>query len=516
MTQSLSHRIIINTLFNAVGRFWGVLVAILLTPYIIRHIGLERYGILALVGATTGYFGLLDFGIGTSYVKFIAEFYARKDYEKINKVIVTGFTFYSGFAVFLTAMSFFAAKPLALLLKTQPNLYSETVAVFTLGIVVFGLANALSPFAALQTGLQRMDIANKVGIVMSVLNAFGTVACLESGFGLVGLMLLNAGIVLLCGCCNILIAYRILPGLSLRFRHYSGEMFREMFQLGYKLQISAIANLFHFQVDKVILAYLINVEFVGYYNVASQLASKAREFPLMVISAIFPAASELGARTDKAGLEKLYFRSLKYVVLSGLPLSVAVIVFARPFIVLWLGQGYGKAVFTLQVLMLAYFINMLSGPGFTILNGIGIPKYGMLSSGLAAFLNLALSAPLALLIGYNGVVFGTAASMIVASMYFIIQFHKFMTIPLLRTVRQVFLKPLMSSLAACAVVYLIEPCVGFTRWSALAGTSLTYLSVFSAAILALGHLDDFDKMLAKNYMLKVRRRLGFADREAIS
>lgn len=515
MTHSISEKIIKNTVFNAAGRFWAILVGIFLTPYIIEHIGLERYGILTLVGATTGYFGLLDFGIGTSFVKYIAEFYANKDSRKINQVVVTGFMFYSALAAFLVVASFFVARPLALLLKTQPHLYSETVFVFSLGIIIFGLSNALSPFAALQSGLQRMDIANKVGVAMSVLNVIGTVFCLENNYGLAGLMIANAGILIISGACNIFIAYRILPGLSLGFRRFSGDIFRKMFKLGYKLQVSTISNLFHFQVDKVLLAYFLNVEFVGYYNVASLLASKVREFPLLLISAIFPAASELGAKTDKEGLGKLYFRSLKYVVLAGLPLSAAAIIFAKPFITLWLGQGYDKAIFTLQLLMVAYFVNMLSGPGFTILNGIGMPKYGMVSSGLAAFLNLVLSASLALMTGYYGVVFGTVISMVVAAGYFIIKFHKVMSIPMWETTRPIFLKPLAACAAAASTVYLLEPRAGLLTWHALAGFGFIYLAVFAAAIMSLKHFDDFDKVLLNNCLLKAKRRLGVGDWESI-
>ena len=238
MAYSISHKIVKNTLFNAAGRFWGILIGLLLTPYIIRHLGLEKYGILTLVGATTGYFGLLDFGIGASFVKYIAEFHVDKDSGKINQLIVTGFLFYSALAFFFAGLSLFVAKPLALLLKTRPDLYPETVIVFVIGIITFGLSNALSVFAAIQSGLQRMDISNKVGMGMSVINALGTVFCLENAHGLIGLMLLNAGMVIIGGACNIIIAYRIMPGLSLGFRNYSGAMFGKMFRLGYKMQVN--------------------------------------------------------------------------------------------------------------------------------------------------------------------------------------------------------------------------------------------------------------------------------------
>ena len=70
--QNLSQKIIRNTIFNIIGRGWGILIALFLTPYIISHIGVERYGMWAIIGAVTGYFGLFDFGIGTSFVKYIS------------------------------------------------------------------------------------------------------------------------------------------------------------------------------------------------------------------------------------------------------------------------------------------------------------------------------------------------------------------------------------------------------------------------------------------------------------
>src|SRR3989338_2321533 len=127
---SLSKKIVRNTIFNIIGRFWGILVILFLTPYIIRQIGIERYGIWAIVGVVTGYFGMLDFGIGTSFVKYIAEFYTKRDYEKINQVINIGFSFYAIFAILIIALSFFIMHPLLVFLKIPAHLYKEAFFVF--------------------------------------------------------------------------------------------------------------------------------------------------------------------------------------------------------------------------------------------------------------------------------------------------------------------------------------------------------------------------------------------------
>ncbi|MGD9015132.1 MAG: oligosaccharide flippase family protein, partial [Candidatus Omnitrophota bacterium] len=292
MEQGISTKIIRNTIFNIIGRAWGILITLFLTPYIIRHIGIQRYGIWAIIGVITGYFGLLDFGFGTSFVKYITEFYTKKDYQKINQVVNTGFVFYSLFALLIIGLAFLMINPLLTFFKIPSDLYNEALFVFLLGIILFAISGAQSPFRAIQGGLQRMDITNKVAIGVSIPMVAGTIVFLESGYGLPGLMVNNAIILSLTIITNVVIAYRILPQLKFRILSFHREMFRRLFDFGYKLQISKIASLLHFQMDKIILAYFLNIGLVTYYAVAAQLAHRIREMPLLLISAIFPAASE--------------------------------------------------------------------------------------------------------------------------------------------------------------------------------------------------------------------------------
>ena len=68
-SHRLSQKIIRNTLFNLIRRFWAMFVALLLTPYIVSKLGTQRFGLWPLISVITGYFGLLDLGIGLSFIK---------------------------------------------------------------------------------------------------------------------------------------------------------------------------------------------------------------------------------------------------------------------------------------------------------------------------------------------------------------------------------------------------------------------------------------------------------------
>lgn len=492
MEQSISQKIVRNTIFNAIGRFWGILVALVLTPYIIGHIGIERFGIWAIVGVLTGYFGLLDFGIGTSFVKYISEFYAKKDYEKINQVVNTGFVFYTIFAIFITTAGFILINPLLTFFNIPKELYNEAVFVFLLGIILFGISNALSPFGAIQSGLQRMDITNKVAIAISIPMIMGTIFFLERGYGLPGLMVNNAIILVISSIANLIIAFKILPELRFNFLLFNREIFKKLFSFGYKLQTSKIASLLHFHLDKILIAYFLNIGFVAYYAIASSLVSSVKEVPLILISAIFPAASELEARMEKEKLKELYLRSLKYLVLTGTPAFLGIFALAHPFMYAWLGAGYGRSATTLQLLLIASFINILTGPGFTILNGMGKPQYGMYTSIASAIMDVMLSIPLIIIIGYYGTIIGTCLSFSVCSICFFIFFHKITNINLIHTARKVFLAPFLVGLISLFIpLFIVNQSQNYSLvLTGLAGAS--YICIYGLLIWKSGYIHSSD------------------------
>ncbi|MBN1871165.1 MAG: polysaccharide biosynthesis C-terminal domain-containing protein [Candidatus Omnitrophica bacterium] len=493
-------KIIKNTLFNMLGRVWMVLVTIFLTPYIINHVGVERYGIWVIIGVVTGYFGLLDLGLGMSFVKFISENFAKREFGKLNEVINTGIVFYALFGIFLIAITFFIVKPLLLLLNVPDHLIGEATFVFILGIMIFAFSCMVSPIMEIQRGIQRMDISNIISISVSIPMIIGTIFVIERGYGLRGLIINNAFILTLGTVVNIIAAFQLLPTLRISPLLSSVSTFKRLITFGYKVQIAKIASMFHFQLDRIILASFLNIGLVTYYSVAAQLASRIRDIPVLLISAIFPAASELEANKDTQSLQRLFLRSLKYVVIAGLPLLFLVLLLAKPFITLWLGSGYERSIATLQVLMFVYFFNVLTGPGYHILNGMGKPQYTMRSSTLGIVLNLLLTILLVIKMGYYGVVLGTAIALIVSAAYFNSMSYRVLQISFRTVFIKILYRPLLACVISYGIMYIVLKQVPQIGWFALCGSACAYLISFSLITLKLDYLDEFDKVLINKYI----------------
>ncbi len=505
---SVSQKIVRNTIYNTIGFFWGVLVALALTPYIIGHIGIERYGIWAIVGVLTGYFGFLDFGLGTSFVKHIAEYYAKKDFKSINQVVSIGFIFYSSFAVLVIILAFFIINPLLRLFNIPQELYNEALFVFLLGIILFGVSNALSVFWAIQRGLQRMGISNIVAIAMSVPNIACTIFFLESGYGLRGLMINSAIILVISSIANIIISFKILPELRFNPFLFSREMFKRLFVFGFKLQFAKIADIIVFQTDRLLIAFFLNIGLVGFYQLGASITLHIRQIPLLLISALLPADSEIDAKQEHEKLQELYIKGSKYLIFVSFPLIFFLIVSAHLIMQIWMGPGYEKSVLIIRVLAMGYLANLVGGVGVSIAAAINKPEFQMKAAIISAISNIILSVILAIAIGFVGIAIATTISLILGPIYFYIKLHKHIRLPLRNFVRETVTAPLIASIISAVLIYglyygitltnlpssrLINLCV-FT----FSGT--LFIVIYLTVIIRNKYLDKYDIDLLKRHL----------------
>jgi hypothetical protein len=58
-----------NTLLNLAGQGGPLLIAAAAIPFIIRGLGMERFGILSIIWLAPEYFAFIDLGLGRATIK---------------------------------------------------------------------------------------------------------------------------------------------------------------------------------------------------------------------------------------------------------------------------------------------------------------------------------------------------------------------------------------------------------------------------------------------------------------
>jgi O-antigen/teichoic acid export membrane protein len=442
-----SKKLITNTFFNLLGRSWSFLVTLLLTPFILSHLNVGDFGTWVLLSVFINSFNLLDLGLGSSFVKFISAYYTHEDYDSINEVLFSGLLFYGLFGALLVILGLALERPLFSLFHI-----SGASDVYLFVLLACAIQNISAMLLSVFRGIQRMDKSNAVEIKMSVINLIGTVFCLESGLGLFGLGV-NA---LINSVIAVFVTWWTIRGTVPKIRvgwHFNGKLLREMFGYGAKIQVSRMGGLICFQIDKLIISRFLGIASVSFYEVGSRLTSFMRAVPLVMISALIPATSELGARKDREKILQTYALASKYMTMVTVGIVAYVVLEARSLVNLWIGSGFEQSVILIQILAVGYGINVLGGAASQMGAGIGRPEFDMRSTVVLSVLNPILSIILVQRFGAPGAAAGTTLAMVVAAAYLIVTFHRnYVEQPVWQFIRTVHIRPMVSGFLATLAV----------------------------------------------------------------
>jgi O-antigen/teichoic acid export membrane protein len=256
-----------------------------------------------------------------------------------------------------------------------------------------------------------------------------------------------------------------------------------MFSYGAKIQVSQFGALVGFQSPKFIILRFLGPVAVSLYDLSSRIASYMRAIPLLMVSALIPATSELGARNDRTRILKAYMLASKYVAMFTVGIVAFTVLETESVVHLWLGGGneqlHQQLVVLVQILAVGYGVNILGGAASQTGAGIGRPEFDMRSAIVLALLSPALALALVFRFNVLGVAAGTSLALIVAAIYLLSTFHRnYVETPVWTTLREIYLRPLVACIVGSLAV------VGFHRLSPmLFGDDLTRFIVLLKILL---------------------------------
>ena len=62
------------------------IIGLLYTPFMLRMMGQEEYGLYSLVASVVAYLTVLDMGFGNAVIRYTAKYRAEEDYERLEKM----------------------------------------------------------------------------------------------------------------------------------------------------------------------------------------------------------------------------------------------------------------------------------------------------------------------------------------------------------------------------------------------------------------------------------------------
>ena len=378
-----------------------------MTPVLVAGLGKEAFGIWAIVTSLAVYRDLLQFGFQTATPKYVAEFSALRDHDRLRGSIGTAFWFLAGSGLVALVGGLALAVVFPDLFGVSDDLRTASQILVVVMVIDFAVGLPCAAFSGTLMGLQRFDLMNTTLVVNVIVQAAGMTIVILLGGGLVPLGIVSTSVSLATQAWRYVLARRLVPGLSVSPRRADRDLMRPFVGLSIWYGIEDMAYIVVTRIDTIVVGLVLGAGSAGVYTVGQRLALALAQITQPVSGLFFPHSSELAAQGDTAGLRATLLTGTRLLLGVVAPLALTLAILAGPIIEAWVGAGFDGGAPVTVFLCAAVTVWVLIDTGVTMLLGTGRARFPALSRVSEAVLNLGLSVLLANLIGLKGVALAT-------------------------------------------------------------------------------------------------------------
>ena len=369
----------LNTAYNIAGGLIPTIAAVFAVPYLLEHLGNEKFGILAIIWALIGYVNLFDLGVSRSLTYEVSKL-NNGDRHEISDTILAGSTVAIGTGALGAAIIFFGSEAIATRWLNIGVAIRDDV-LFSLMIISFAIVPVAinTAIRGAMEGLNRFASANLnrsiVGTMMFLLPMLA-IEFSDSSLTSVSLYLLT-GRVILAGFSVAQIwteltssEFRQKPRLGFFFSDIADKI-RRLLRYGIWIAITGIVGPLMTSGDRFVIVKFVNAGLMPAYIIPQEGLQKLLLLPASLFSALFPRMS--GKWGDD--IRKLFWKYYKLTAVGMAVICSAAALISYPILSWWISASFAAEAYPIAiVLCLGIWINSLSQAPYTLLHARGRPK----------------------------------------------------------------------------------------------------------------------------------------------
>ena len=329
-----------NVLWSWTGVVASIFTGFWLSPYIIRKLGNEGYGVWALAFSFLEYYWLLDLGFRSATLKYSAHYRATGEDDKVNEVVNTGVAY----SAMTAALLIFATLCLAGYADRFFQISAAYRTVFTTLIVMVGSAWAVGTVFSLLSGVvegyQRFDLTSRVWILTTALRALGLLIVLALGYKLKAMAAVAITALAVGYAYNYRNLREVFPALHFSFSRVKLPMFRQMLGYGVHTSVATVAAQLLNQAGPLLVGHFLPTAFVGYFVLPVRLLSYSVDMVCKVGFVTGSNAAEMAARREYDAVYKMGLYVNRYCYALFAPLALALCLYGTELLRVWINPEF--------------------------------------------------------------------------------------------------------------------------------------------------------------------------------
>lgn len=491
--QETSRSILKNVLFGFSTWILPLGLSFLATPIIVKTLGNTEYGIYALILGFVGY--SFNFNLGRAITKYVAEYRASGETEKLRDVISSTFFLNLligavGVLIVCSSAEWLVINALKLEIAAQNR---SVTALYIAALIIF--ATSLNQiFSSIIQGVHRFDVYSKILNAGNLALLIGNILLAIYGFGLLILLIWNLLITIFTTVLFAVSAKRLVPEFKLSFR-FDKETLKQVLRYSSGIVGYQILSNFLLLFERGWITRHLGPESLTFYVVPMTLSFFIHGFVSSLIIVIFPLASQL--KNEREKLLRLYSKATKTVCFFVFFFAAALIVEGNLFLILWMGAPFAAQTYLLLVIhTITFSIVAIQTISWQMTEGLGNPAHNFYIFAVCLIINVLMILGLTESLGNVGIALGRLAGFgtIFLSVFYIEKwaFQK-VQVKFWLKLASILSVATITAIAAMKIISRCLPQTWISLAAQVAGGGIVYLS----AVWLMGFVTEDEKELVR-------------------
>lgn len=384
----------------------SILISILYTPFVIRQLGQQQYGLYNIAAAVTGYLSILNFGLGSTVIRYSAKYRAENKNDRLPSLYGLFLSIYLVLAVIIiiAGLIIISVREELFTLSTGAEGYRQLGIIIMLMVINLAISFPASVYSSIITSYEKFVYLKSVSIIQSLLTPIVVIPVLLFGYKAVGLTIAMQGLHILTSISYaVFVHFKLKIKISFKLKNVGKDIFKSIFEYTSFIFIGLIVDQLYWSTDKFILGMFVGEVSVAVYSVGASIHSYYQQFSGSISEVFFPRITAMVSKNNTS--EELSSLLIKVGRLQNLLLSLILggfIVFGKEFIYFWAGNGYENAYYIALLVITPATIPLIQSTGFLIIKAMNKHRFRAILYLFISIINALISIPAAKLWGGIG------------------------------------------------------------------------------------------------------------------
>ena len=349
-----------NTVTNYFSMFVRLVQGILVTRWLISHLGEAQYGLWVMLWSFFSYALLLDLGFGVAAQKVTATELYKNDIQKYNHTISSIFFSHVSMALLILPLTFVGMYYVRELFHLKADATPEYIYFCREALLLSGLAATvvfpLGVFPEILVGLQKLYLRNYIIVVSKIVELAGVIVIFSVGAGLFKLLLFVMLVMGLTQFAMLVSVWKSIPGFRICLA-FDKEVFKGIFRFSTAVYIISIGRMIWERGMFLLISIFCGLVSVGIFQLGSRIPFLIQQIALPYVENLSPISALLHSRNRMTHLAQILMRSIRWVNFFAAGATVMVMIYAPRIILLLFNVESEEAAFICRLMvMFVYFL----------------------------------------------------------------------------------------------------------------------------------------------------------------